>query len=173
MQPGRYEKCDQPQTVSCLLQWRHTSYKCWFFTCAHKFIQYKNVNGGKGKWMVNNHAHQTQNLKKKVSYYQNWVLTLSSAVNLQRHRGLRCYRIYLGILCPYWLQCMVLIISVLTVLLYYFTLENKRQQSLYPRELHIKLQVSSTQVKPFVQAPSLKELEASETALRILAQLGR
>ena len=72
-----------------------------------------------------------------------------------------------------WLQYMVLIISVLTVLLYYFTLENKRQQSLYPRELHIKLQVSSTQVKPFVQAPSLKELEASETALRILAQLGR
>ena len=83
------------------------------------------------------------------------------------------YTIYLGILCPYWLQCMVLIISVLTVLLYYFTLENKRQQSLYPRELHIKLQVSSTQVKPFVQAPSLKELEASETALRIPAQVGR
>ena len=31
------EKYDQQQTVSCLPQWRHTSFNGWVFTCVHKF----------------------------------------------------------------------------------------------------------------------------------------
>ena len=47
------------QTVSCFLQWRHTSYKCWVSGCAHTFTVQK-VEGGSGKMVEDNHANQTQ-----------------------------------------------------------------------------------------------------------------
>ena len=46
------------QTVSCLPQWRHEAINVGY-SHVHIHLQYENVDGGKGKWLVIL-DHQTQ-----------------------------------------------------------------------------------------------------------------
>ena len=69
MQPGRCVKCDQYQTVSCLPQWGHTSYKRQVFN-VHINLQYKYVDGEKGEngWLTTMPTKHN-NFTFKFSYY--------------------------------------------------------------------------------------------------------
>ena len=69
-QPGRYDKCDQHQTyIACHCGDIPTSHKFWVFTWAHKFTV-QSVDGGKGKWLVNNLTTMpTKHKNKKYIFF--------------------------------------------------------------------------------------------------------
>ena len=80
-QPGRYDKCDQEQTVSCLTQWGHTNYNCWA-SHEHSKCSEQNVDRRKGKWLVNNHDHQTQ---KFINFHNFNIVPYSYTVHRWTH----------------------------------------------------------------------------------------